>query len=199
MNESLYIAYIFLSTINDFHGNFVPRLPWDIDKVDDPVKRNATISFINNFGQTQKQVNYDVIMLGSVGDRGGRCVLIRNWTIDSQYIIIHSSWMISFQFPFINLFTHACTHTNPHSCSRSPIAHGGSSPPLLCMHQLWNHPLSHWPPWWAPRECSTRTLSSSCPPKNLSKVNLFLRLSIQITKQLPAWVPFFWSHSFPYL
>ena len=29
----------------------------DIDKIDDPVKRNAAISFINNFGQMPKQVN----------------------------------------------------------------------------------------------------------------------------------------------
>ena len=28
----------------------------DIDKIDDPVKRNATISFIHNFGQMPKQV-----------------------------------------------------------------------------------------------------------------------------------------------
>ena len=28
----------------------------DIDKIEDPVKRNAAISFINNFGQMPKQV-----------------------------------------------------------------------------------------------------------------------------------------------
>lgn len=33
-----------------------PWLPSDIDKIDDPVKRGAVISFIHNFGQMPKQV-----------------------------------------------------------------------------------------------------------------------------------------------
>jgi len=35
---------------------------WDIDKIDDPMKRNATISFINNFGQTPKWVDSEMML-----------------------------------------------------------------------------------------------------------------------------------------
>lgn len=40
---------------NIFHHLFYEGAV-DIDKIEDPVKRNATISFIHNFGQMPKQV-----------------------------------------------------------------------------------------------------------------------------------------------
>ena len=37
--------------------DFIYFIILDIDKIDDPVERNAVISFIDNFGQMPKQVN----------------------------------------------------------------------------------------------------------------------------------------------
>ena len=44
-----------LKAHNVFHHLFYEGAV-DIDKIEDPVKRNATISFIHNFGQMPKQV-----------------------------------------------------------------------------------------------------------------------------------------------
>lgn len=45
-----------LANHNVFHHYFYEGAV-DIDKIDDPMKRNAVISFIHNFGQMPKQVH----------------------------------------------------------------------------------------------------------------------------------------------
>lgn len=50
-----------LKAHNVFHHLFYEGAV-DIDKIEDPVKRNATISFIHNFGQMPKQVQSSTCM-----------------------------------------------------------------------------------------------------------------------------------------
>lgn len=51
-----------LKAHNVFHHLFYEGTV-DIDKIEDPVKRNATISFIHNFGQMPKQVYKRIVMV----------------------------------------------------------------------------------------------------------------------------------------
>ena len=51
-----------LKAHNVFHHLFYEGAV-DIDKIEDPVKRNATISFIHNFGQMPKQVQSSVCLV----------------------------------------------------------------------------------------------------------------------------------------
>ena len=51
-----------LKAHNVFHHLFYEGAV-DIDKIEDPVKRNATISFIHNFGQMPKQVQPSVCLI----------------------------------------------------------------------------------------------------------------------------------------
>ena len=51
-----------LKAHNVFHHLFYEGAV-DIDKIEDPVKRNAAISFIHNFGQTPKQVGRSFTVL----------------------------------------------------------------------------------------------------------------------------------------
>ena len=44
----------------------------DIDKIDDPMKKMAVISFIHNFGQVPKQVS-GLVGVGVAMDRGRGC------------------------------------------------------------------------------------------------------------------------------
>ena len=45
-----------VDSVNVFHHLFYEGNV-DIDSIDDPLKKNATIGFINNFGQIPKQVS----------------------------------------------------------------------------------------------------------------------------------------------
>lgn len=46
-----------VDSINVFHHLFYEGNV-DIDSIEDPLKKNATIGFINNFGQIPKQVSF---------------------------------------------------------------------------------------------------------------------------------------------